>query len=216
MSPRVLAIGAHPDDVEFMMSGTLLMLARAGYKLYIHVVASGSCGSATDDRDTVVRVRLEEAKTAAAVIGAQFHPPIADDLEVLYTLPLLRKVAAIVRQTQPDIILTHAPDEYMEDHINTCRLTVTAAFSRGMRNFITSPEIVPITKNVTIYHALPYGLRDSFGTPVTPEMYVNITDMLQKKREALACHISQKKWLDASQGLNSYLQTMEDMGHEVG
>jgi len=216
MPLRVLAIGAHPDDVEFMMAGTLLILARAGYEPHIHVVASGSCGSATDDHDTVVRVRRAEAEAAANAIGAHFYSPIVDDLEVLYTLPLLRKVAAVIRQVQPDIILTHSPDEYMEDHSNTCRLAVTAAFSRGMRNFVTDPETAPMTGNVTLYHALPYGLCNPFGEPVSPGMYVNITEVLEQKRKALACHSSQKEWLDASQGLDSYLQAMEDMSREVG
>ncbi|HDP34167.1 MAG TPA: LmbE family protein [Candidatus Hydrogenedentes bacterium] len=216
MNRRVLAIGAHPDDVEFMMAGTLLMLARAGYEPHIFVVASGSCGSATDDRDAVVRARLSEAQAAAAMLGAQFHRPVTDDLEVLYSLPLLRKMAAVVRQARPHIILTHSPNEYMEDHSNTCRLAVTAAFSRGMRNFITDPETPPVNNSVTLYHALPYGLCDPFGKPVTPDLYVNIADALEMKRKALGCHASQKRWLDESQGLDSYLQAMEDMSREVG
>lgn len=216
MSPRVLAVGAHPDDVEFMMAGTLLMLSRAGYEPHIHVVASGSCGSATNDHDTVVQVRLEEAKAAAAALGAKFYAPITDDLEVLYTLPLLRKVAAVVREAQPDIILTHSPYEYMEDHSNTCRLVVTAAFSRGMRNFVTDPKLAPVAGNLTLYHALPYGLCNPFGEPVSPAMYVNITEVLEQKRSALTCHASQKEWLDTSQGLDSYLQAMDDMSREVG
>ena len=216
MSLNALAIGAHPDDIEFMMAGTLLMLAKAGYSPHVFVVASGSCGSATDDHDTVVRTRLAEAKAAAEALGAQFYCPITDDLEVLYTLPLLRKVASVIRQAKPDIILTHSPDEYMEDHSNTCRLAVTAAFSRGMRNFVTDPDLPPISGNLTLYHALPYGLCDPFGEPVNPGMYVNITDVLEQKRTALACHESQKAWLDESQGLDSYLQAMEDMSREVG
>lgn len=216
MTKNVLAIGAHPDDIEFMMAGTLLMLSRAGYTPHVFVVGSGSCGSATDDHDTVVQARLAEAQAAAEVLGAKFYSPIVDDLEILYELPALRKVAAVIRQAKPDIILTHSPDEYMEDHSNTCRLAVTAAFSRGMRNFVTDPELPPIPSNITLYHALPYGLCDPFGLPVNPGMYVNIADVLEQKRTALACHKSQKAWLDESQGLDSYLQAMEDMSREVG
>ena len=216
MSKRVLAIGAHPDDVEFMMAGTLLMLANAGYESHIFVIASGSCGSATDDRDTVARTRLAEAQHAAATLDARFYAPVADDLEILYTLPLLRKVGAVVRRAHPDIVLTHSPEEYMEDHSTACRLAVTAVFSRGMRNFITDPEMAPVSGNATLYHALPYGLRDPLGQPIAPGMYVNISDALKQKRAALACHQSQKDWLDASQGLDSYLNAMEEMSREVG
>lgn len=216
MSRNVLAIGAHPDDIEFMMAGTLLMLSRAGYTPHVFVVASGNCGSATEDHDTVVRTRLAEAEAAAESLGAHFYAPITHDLEICYDLALLRKVAAVIRQAKPSIVLTHSPDEYMEDHSNTCRLAVTAAFSRGMRNFVTDPPLPPIPENLTLYHALPYGLCDPFGEPVIPGLYVNITDVLQEKRQALACHNSQKAWLDESQGLDSYLQAMEDMSHEVG
>ncbi len=216
MSKTVLAIGAHPDDVEFMMAGTLLMLARAGYEPHIFVVASGSCGTATDDRATVSRIRLAEAQNAASLLGAHFYEPVTDDLEILYTLPLLRKVGAVVRKAKPDIVLTHSPEEYMEDHSTACRLAVTATFSRGMRNFETHPPTAPIPGNVTLYHALPYGLCDPLGHPIAPGMYVNIKDTITQKRHALACHESQKQWLDESQGLDSYLHAMDDMSREVG
>ncbi len=216
MTKRVLAIGAHPDDIEFMMAGTLLMLARAGYELHVFVVANGSCGSATDDRDTVVRTRLNEARNAANVLGAHFYEPITDDLEIRYDMPLLRRVGAVVRQARPHIVLTHPIEDYMEDHMETCRLAVSAAFSRGMRNFITDPKTAPSAESVTLYHALPYGLCDQMGRRVQPDLYVNIAPVLDTKRNALACHESQKLWLDESQGLDSYLQTMEDMSREVG
>ncbi len=216
MSKRVLAIGAHPDDIEFMMAGALLLLAEAGWELHVFVAASGSCGTACEDRDAIVRIRLEEARAAAAALGAQFYPPVTDDLEVLYTLPLLRRFGAVVRQAQPDILLLQPPEDYMEDHTMTCRLAVTAAFSRGMRNFITDPETPPIDQSVALYHALPYGLCDGMGRPASPDLYVDIASVLDRKREALACHQSQKLWLDQSQGLDSYLLAMEEMGREVG
>ncbi len=216
MTKRVLAIGAHPDDIEFMMAGTLLMLARAGYELHVFVVANGSCGSATDDRDAVVRIRLAEARAAARELGARFYEPVVDDLEIRYDMTLLRQVGAVVRQARPHILLTHPVEDYMEDHMETCRLAVSAAFARGMRNFITVPETAPYEESVTLYHALPYGLRDQMGRRVIPDLYVNIAPVLDSKRNALACHESQKLWLDKSQGLDSYLQTMADMSREVG
>lgn len=216
MTRKVLAIGAHPDDIEFMMAGTLLALAGAGYEPHVFVVGSGSCGSMTTDRDETVRIRLAEAKDAAAVLKAAFHAPLEDDLEITYNLPLLRKVSSVVRSVQPDIILTHSPEEYMEDHIATCRLAVTAAFSRGMPNFKTDPEVSTYGKDTVLYHCLPYGLRDPLGKRVTPDLFVDVSDVLECKLRALACHQSQKLWLDKSQGLDSYLQTMKDMCREVG
>lgn len=216
MKPKVLAIGAHPDDIEFMMAGTLLALARTGFEPHIMVVGSGSCGSMVTNREDTVRIRLAEAENAARVMNAHFHLPIVDDLEILYEIHLLRKVAAVIRRVQPDIILTHSPDEYMEDHINTCRLAVTAAFSRGMPNFRSAPELDAYNKDVVIYHCLPYGLCNPFGKRITPDFFVDIEDVIDVKAQALAAHASQKKWLDESQGLDSYIQTMKNMSQEVG
>jgi N-acetylglucosamine malate deacetylase 1 len=212
----VLAIGAHPDDIEFMMAGTLLLLRQLNYELHIFVVASGSCGSATLNRSDAVQTRLQETKNAAGVLNAQLHEPIVDDLEILYTIPLLRKVAAVVRKVQPLILLTHSPDEYMEDHNNTCRLSVTAAFSRGMINFLTDPEEPPFNESISVYHSIPYGLSNCMDNPVKPDYFVDITSVMEKKTHALACHESQKRWLDESQGLDSYLLSMQEMGNEVG
>ena len=67
----VLAIAAHPDDIEFMMAGTLLMLREAGYELHVMNVANGSCGTATEDRETIIARRLDEARDAARALGGR-------------------------------------------------------------------------------------------------------------------------------------------------
>jgi LmbE family N-acetylglucosaminyl deacetylase len=116
----------------------------------------------------------------------------------------------------PEIILTQSTQEYMEDHMNTTRLALTAAFARGMPNFSTLPPRPAIQQPVTIYHALPYGLHDPLGRRIAPGCFVDITGVLPAKRAMLACHRSQRDWLDASQGLDSYLATMEGMAAEAG
>jgi len=216
-SPKVaFAVAAHPDDIEFMMAGTLLLLRAAGYRLHYLNIANGSCGTATRSHEEIVRLRTAEAKAAAAVLDAQFHPPLVNDIEIFYEKDLLARVGAIVRKVQPDILLVPSPHDYMEDHTTAGRLAVSAAFCRGMRNFPTTPRTPPLEKEVTLYHALPYGLRDGLRRRVWPEYYVDITSVLAKKREMLACHRSQKEWLDVSQGVDAYLTTMETMSAEVG
>lgn len=217
MEERVaLAIAAHPDDIEIMMAGTLLQLARAGYQLHLLNIANGCCGSMTEGPEATARRRWEEAQTAAATLGAQMHPPLCNDLELTYTPALLRGVTAVVRAVQPRILLLHSPEDYMEDHMIACRLGVTAAFSRGMPNWTSEPPVAPAGGPVTVYHALPYGLRDGLGRIIYPGQYVDIGDVLATKRAALACHASQKDWLDQTQGVDSYLHAMEAMAAEVG
>lgn len=214
--PVALAVAAHPDDIEFMMAGTLKLLGDAGYKLHMINLASGCCGSMVENRQVIAARRLAEAHDAARVLGAKLHDPVGDDLEIFYTKELLAKTAAVIRVVRPTIMLVPSPEDYMEDHMNSSRLAVSGAFVRGMPNFLTAPPRNPTSQDVTIYHALPYGLRDGMRRIVRPGQYVNITSVLKEKRAALACHRSQKEWLDETQGLDSYLDTMENMSREVG
>jgi LmbE family N-acetylglucosaminyl deacetylase len=211
-----IGIAAHPDDVEFYMAGTLLLLRRAGWEIHYLNLSSGNCGSTRWDAATTRRVRQSEAKQAARILGAHYHPGICDDLEILYELKTLRRLAAVIRVVKPAIVLTHSPQDYMEDHTNTCRLAVTAAFARGMPNFKTIPVRPAIDRDVAIYHAMPHGLCDALRQPIRPDLFVNTTPVHAVKRAALAAHASQKTWLDASQGMDSYLKTMDDLSRAVG
>ena len=212
----VLAIGAHPDDIEFYMAGTVLLLKKAGFEAHYLNVASGNCGSVEHNSTTTRSVRLTEARAAAKILGAQFHSTITNDLEIFYTPELLRSLTAVVREVKPGIILTHPPQDYMEDHTNTCRLAVTAAFARGMPNFRSTPSRPVADYETTIYHCMPHSLRDGLRRLVIPGSFVNTTSVQPKKREALAAHKSQQNWLDVSQGMNSYLLAMEDSSLELG
>ena len=210
------AIGAHPDDIEFMMAGTLLLLGEAGYELHYLNIANGSCGTATHGKADIIRIRGEESQAAAEVLGAQYHPPFVDDIDIFYEHDLLAKVAAVVREVQPTILLVPSPQDYMEDHVNAGRLAVTAAFCRGVPNFATDPPVAPVSGDVTLYHGMPAGLHSPMRERVVPEYYVDISAVLGRKREALAQHRSQKEWLDVSQGMDAYLLTMEQQALEVG
>ncbi|MBL9128817.1 MAG: PIG-L family deacetylase, partial [Verrucomicrobiales bacterium] len=212
--PSAIAIAAHPDDIEFLMAGTLLLLGRAGWDVHYFNLSTGNCGSATIPGPRLKTMRRREARRAAARLGATWHPPIADDLEIFYEDRLLRRVAAVVRRVRPSVVLTHAPVDYMEDHANACRLAVTAAFARGMPNYRTTPAAKPYDGDVTVYHAMPHGLCDPLGQPVHASMYVDTTSVRETKRDALAEHRSQRAWLDESQGMDSYLVAMEDFSRE--
>ena len=211
-----IAIAAHPDDIEFCMAGALLLLKTAGWEIHYLNLSTGNCGSTAMNAAKTRATRRAEAKRAARILGAHWHPPMCDDLEILYELKTLRRLAAIIRDVKPSLVLTHSPQDYMEDHMNTCRLAVTAAFSRGMPNIKTTPPRRAVEGDVTVYHAMPHGLCDSLRRRVIPGAFVNTTSVHATKREALAAHASQKAWLDASQGMDSYLLAMAEMSMAVG
>ena len=214
--PAAFAIAAHPDDIEFYMAGTLLLLKQAGWQIHYMTLASGNCGSTQTNAAATRKIRARESRRAAEILGAHYHASLVDDLEIFYDIRTLRRLAAVVREAKPAIVLTHSPQDYMEDHMNTSRLAVTAAFARGMPNFKTTPPRKPFDTDVTIYHAMPHGLRDGLRNPIVPDAFVNTTAVHKIKRTALAAHASQKAWLDASQGMDSYLNTMDEFSLEVG
>lgn len=214
--PTALAIAAHPDDIEFFMSGTLMRLAEAGYAIHYWNLANGCCGTTQYDVPTIVRMRREEARAAADSIGAVFHESLCNDMEIFYDRETLFRVASVFREVAPEIVLTHAPSDYMEDHMNTARLAVSAAFARGMPNFPADPPRPPVDQKVTVYHAQPFSHRDPLRRAVEPDFFVDVGDVLERKTAMLALHVSQKQWLDESQGHDSYLQTLRDLDAECG
>ena len=159
-------MAAHPDDVEFMMAGTLALLADAGYECHIFTVANGNCGTAVHSNEEIIRIRAGEGHSAASVIGATYHEGLVNDLEIFYEPETLRRVTAVIREIKPQIVLTQSPQDYMEDHQNACRLAVTACFSRGMRNWISHPWVEPTMQDVYLYHAQPYGNMGPLREPI--------------------------------------------------
>lgn len=216
MRKCVLAIAAHPDDIEIFMAGTLLRLADAGWEVHYFNVANGSGGSLEMDEGETTRVRLGEAQEGAARLGARFYPPVASDLEVVYSVELLRKVAAVVREADPSVVLTHPLQDYMEDHMETARLAVTAAFAKNIPNFASHPPRPGSDGGVVVYHAMPHGNCTPMREPVEPDFYVDISEVLERKRHALEAHRSQQNWLDATQGMSSYVQYMMENSRLMG
>jgi LmbE family N-acetylglucosaminyl deacetylase len=214
--PSVLAIAAHPDDIEFLMAGTMLRLRERGWELHYFNLCDGCLGSTTMDEGTTRSVRLGEARAAAKLLGAVHYPPIERDMELLYTIERMRQVAAVVRQAQPDIILTHSPIDYMEDHQNASRLAVSAAFARGMPNFKTLPPTTPMGKQVAVYHAQPHGHRTPLGQWVHADQWVDVASVFATKEAALLCHASQRQWLDTSQGMDNYVATLRELAQTAG
>jgi len=216
MPKRAFAIAAHPDDIEFMMSGTLFLLKEAGYEIHCLNITNGSYGTASSGVDEIIAMRRKESKKAASYLGAKHYESFVNDLEIFYEKKLILKLCSVIREVAPDVILTQYPREYMEDHSNTSKLTVTAAFCRAIKMFPVEPYREPTNNKVTIYHSLPYGLTDPLRKPVEPDFFVDVSSVMNKKTKMLSFHKSQKEWLDVSQGMDSYLTAMADMCREAG
>ena len=216
MTQRVFALGCHPDDIEFMMGGTLWLLKQAGCELHYMTLANGNCGTMELRAEEIARIRRAEAQNAAALLDAAYYESLTNDAEVFFAPDLIKQVTAVIRRIQPDILLLPSPEDYMEDHSNTARVGATAAFYRGMPNYESIPPEPPVQRDIVLYHALPYGLSDGMRRRILPDFFVDVSSVIDDKEKMLACHVSQKQWLDVSQGLNAYLFTMRQMTEEVG
>jgi LmbE family N-acetylglucosaminyl deacetylase len=216
MGKTVLALVAHPDDIEFVMAGTLFRLKDAGFEIHYMNIANGSCGTVQYSTEEIIRMRRLEAMAAAAYLGAVYHESLTNDFEIFYQDDLIRKVAAVVRMVKPDMVFLHSLEDYMEDHMNAARLGVTAAFSKGASNYLSIPPVPAIQMDVAVYHAMPAGLCDMMCTPIVPDFCVDITGVMERKAHMLGLHESQRHWLDSSQGMDEYVATMERAARQVG
>jgi LmbE family N-acetylglucosaminyl deacetylase len=206
---------AHPDDIEFNMAGTLSLLVHAGFEAHMMNLSRSNLDSNELSEAEITRIRRREAERSAEVIGAVYHPPIADDLMIFYEDRLLRQMTAVIRQIRPTIVLLPSLNDYMEDHTNTARLVVTACFSRAMRHYRSDPPCEPTDQDVHLYHAQPHSNRDGMRNLVVPELFVNISSQMETKLRMLGCHESQRQWLDETQGMDNYLESMRQFSAEV-
>ena len=215
---KILAITAHPDDSEFQCAGTLIILKKLGHKIAIMTINNGSCGSADKGPREIKAIRAKEAGKAAKLIGADYFCAGINDLESVFDNKTRHKVCEIVRAFGPNIILAHYPGDYMSDHEIASRLARDATFTATLPNYSTGVRSsAPILKDIPhLYYMLPTEGRDHFGSDITPDFIVNISGVIDKKTEMLACHASQREWLRAEHGMDEYIEFMQHDSARVG
>src|SRR5690349_6997924 len=106
---RILAIHAHPDDLEFQCAGTLALLREAGCHIIMATMTPGDCGSAGHDAEAISEIRRGEARAAADLIGADYLCLEFRDLAVFNDDESRRRVTEALRRARPDIVLTSPP-----------------------------------------------------------------------------------------------------------
>jgi len=214
----VLALFAHPDDAEFLCSGTLAHLAQRGAKINIATLTAGDCGSAILPPGKITRIRRREAERAAATIAADYSCLEEKDILVFYDGRTLKKVTELVRRVNPDLVLTHSPSDYMADHEVASRLSQSACFIAMAPNFRTGARRpAKATRAIPhVYYAQPFGGRDILGQEIRPHFCVDISGTLDTKARMLACHESQRAWLHAQQDLAQIDEPMLAMARRAG
>ncbi len=207
--PRILALHAHPDDVEILCGGTMVLLKQKGCITFSYSMAPGDKGSADLSGDEIAAIRRKEGARGAEILGATYDCLEFRDLEIDVNHRARQKVTEALRRTQPDIILTASPIDYMNDHESTSRLVRDACFSAAVPNYKTEqPEPAPLTTKIpALYYVDPIGGVDWFNNPIKPDFIIDITETIETKLEALAAHESQREWLRRQHGMDEYLDS---------
>ena len=213
---RILAFGCHPDDVEFMCAGTLALLAQCGCEIHIAVMAGGEMGSPTLPRPVIHAQRMEEARAAAAVIGARFHFAGGHDIEVEYNAEYRRRAMRVMRAVNPTIVFTLPPTDYLIDHEETSRLVRNAAYIGPVPNYDCGEPSQPTSQIPHLYYWNAIGLKDIFGRPLPLTCAVDIARVYETKARMLACHVSQREWLRVINNCDNYMELMRRMAEAQG
>jgi len=192
---NILAVGSHPDDLEILCGGTLAKCAARGDHITMVCAANGDCGSAVHTRAEIAAIRRKEAEAAAAVIAAHYDCLDYSDLEIPVDMEARVKLVEIIRRSQPDLIITHSPNDYMLDHRNAGALAEVAGFDATIPNLKTES---PVYNRLTPV----YCMDTVAGLGFEPAEYVDITEHFATKARMLACHESQVAWLRHHDAIN--------------
>ncbi len=193
---RVLFIGAHPDDIEIECGGTVAKCVKRGDTVICCHLSDGDLGHVQIMPEELGKIRREEAKRAGEISGAEVIWGGFHDLDIFeHNRESVDKVVEIIRYANPDFIVTHNPDDYMPDHTATYQLVFAASFAAGVPHYPSKTETTTATVPI-------YFMETASGVGFLPEIYVDITDEMDAKKEMLQCHQSQLKWLLDHDGID--------------
>ncbi len=160
---NILAIGAHPDDIEYGCAGTMIKYAERGHHIFLMVLTSGQEGGSTE-------IRQQEQEAAAEIMKVQkvfwgkYH-----DTQLPLNKELIEKIEEVLGEVKPDLILVNYGDDTHQDHRILTRATMSA--TRYVRNVLFFEG--PTTQNFN------------------PQVFVDISDTLERKFKVLEAHASQ-------------------------
>ena len=189
----VLAVGAHPDDVEFSCGGTLAALAARGIEVHIAVVTDGWCGSYTLPGPEIARVRLGEARRAAEICGAASLTHLGmHDQGSETTIERRRDLVNLIRRLGATVLIGQSPVDYHVDHRNAAQLAFEARCAAGVPNFADEPPL-GWTPHLAV-------MDTNMGVGFEPHLWVDVTPVWDTKVAMLAAHASQLAMEDTLYG----------------
>ncbi len=185
---NILAVGAHPDDLEILCAGTLARYAEQGHRIFMGVFTSGNMGDLQVPPAKLAATRKAEAEASAAILKAQLLWTGVTDELVFPNEEQRRLMIDLLRQADPDVILTHSPNDYHPDHRYVSQLVFDSYFQKGLPHLPGQQQPACRFGQAMIYYMDNLG-----GIEFLPTEYVDTSSTIETKCRMLACHESQVK-----------------------
>jgi N-acetylglucosamine malate deacetylase 1 len=208
---HILAFGAHADDVEIGMGGSIAKLTANGKRIGICDLTDADLSS-----NGTIELRKQEAKKAAEILGVTERLSLGlPDRGLLLNEEFIREIASVIRRYQPQIVFAPYYEDRHPDHGNCARLVEEAVFSAGIRKYVTKngeePHKVP-----RLYFYMINGFHQ-------PDFSIDISNTMEQKTAALRAYKSQFEQTEDSVKtplVNGYIETVEArerlFGQQVG
>src|SRR5882724_6873103 len=188
---RIIMFGAHPDDCDYGGGGTAAIFASMGYQVKFVAVTNGDAGHQTQKGPELAARRFKEAQESARRLGVTYDILDNHDGQLLPTLEVRLQVIKKIREWKADIVISPRPNDYHPDHRYTGVLVQDAAYMVAVPDL--APETPALKKNPLFLY-----FQDRFQrpNPFRPDIAVDITNVLDKKIDAMDAHQSQVyEWL---------------------
>jgi N-acetylglucosamine malate deacetylase 1 len=208
---HILAFGAHADDVEIGMGGTIAKLAAEGKKVAICDLTEADLSS-----NGTIELRKKEAKHAAAILGVTERTSLGlPDRGLYLNDEYIRKISSVIRKYRPQIIFAPYFEDRHPDHGNCARLVEEAVFSAGIKKYETENNELP-HRTSKVYFYMINGFHK-------PDFMINISGFINLKLASLRAYKSQFESTEQSYEtplVNGYIETVESrerlFGKQVG
>ena len=185
-SLRILVFGAHPDDCDIKAGGSAALYQQSGHTVKFVSVTNGESGHQRLSGTELAEIRRAEAAAAGKSLGIEYEVLHNRDGYLQPTIEVRFEIIRLIRNFQPDLILTHRPNDYHPDHRYTSQLVCDAAY------MVTVPPIVPDVPALRKNPVIAY-LSDHFTRPYpfSPTVVVDVEPVWDRMIDALDCHQSQ-------------------------
>ena len=205
MGTKILAVGAHPDDVEIGCFGTLDACVKRGDTVIVCSLTNGNLGHNQLSKEELERTRLIEGARASAVIGAHYTCLGFDDMSLDPSdSTQVQKLTDLIRSVQPQIIITHGEGDAHPDHTAASSLVQKCTMLSALKNYRTDSE--PLRSAIPLYYMESAEARD-----MHPDIYVDITGSFENKIRALGEHASQHNFIH-DDTVRDYIHFIEVLG----